>query len=151
MPQTPAPGDAWTRQLIALVVVGVSLLCVAAISGPAIGFANDKAATSRLVLTSVLPVLGTWVGTVLASYFARENFEAAISSLARRGGGAPFRESSARTRAREESWRPRALRPLSGAVLRKSEGASEGSSQTSAPPAEWERVDRAPAEAWGWA
>jgi hypothetical protein len=77
---TPKPGDAWTRQLIALVVVGASLLCVAAVSGLAIGFANDKASASRLVFTSVLPVLGTWVGTVLAFYFARENFEAAASS-----------------------------------------------------------------------
>jgi len=80
MPRTPTPGDAWTRQLIALVVVGASLVCVAAISGLAIGFAKDKASASRVVFTSVLPVLGTWVGTVLAFYFARENFEAAASS-----------------------------------------------------------------------
>ncbi len=86
MPRTPTPGDAWTRQFIALVVVGASLVCVAAISGLAIGFAKDKAGASRLVFTSVLPVLGTWVGTVLAFYFARENFEAATSSTLRLTG-----------------------------------------------------------------
>lgn len=80
MPRMPPAGDSWTRTLIALVVVGVSLLCIAAISGVAIGLASDKAAASRLVFTSVLPVLGTWVGTVLAFYFARENLEAATSS-----------------------------------------------------------------------
>jgi hypothetical protein len=80
MPRSPTPGDAWTRQLIALVVVGASLVAVAAISGLAIGFAKDRTGASRLVFTSVLPVLGTWVGTVLAFYFARENLEAATSS-----------------------------------------------------------------------
>jgi hypothetical protein len=80
MPRTATPGDSWTRQLIALVVVGASLVVVAAISGLTIGFAKDKGSAARLVFTSVLPVLGTWVGTVLAFYFARENFEAAASS-----------------------------------------------------------------------
>jgi hypothetical protein len=73
-------GEAWTRTLIALVVVGASLLCIGVISGVAIGLAHDRAGVSRLVFTSVLPVLGTWVGTVLAFYFARENLEAATSN-----------------------------------------------------------------------
>jgi hypothetical protein len=80
MPTKQTPGDSWTRQLLALVVVGASLACVVVISGLAIGFASDQAEASRLVFTSVLPVLGTWVGTVLAFYFARENFEAATQS-----------------------------------------------------------------------
>lgn len=33
--------------------------------------------TSQLLLSSLLPLFGTWVGTVLAFYFSRENFEAA--------------------------------------------------------------------------
>jgi hypothetical protein len=33
--------------------------------------------TAQLLLSSLLPLFGTWVGTVLAFYFSRENFEAA--------------------------------------------------------------------------
>jgi len=79
MPSLPS-GENWTRQLLALFVVVGSLLCVLVISGLAIGFAHDKAIASRFVFTAVLPVLGTWVGTVLAFYFAQKNFEAATSS-----------------------------------------------------------------------
>jgi len=31
----------------------------------------------QVILTSILPLLGTWIGTVLAYYFAKDNFEAA--------------------------------------------------------------------------
>ncbi len=37
-------------------------------------------ASARMVFTALLPLLGTWVGTVLAFYFSRENFEAASKS-----------------------------------------------------------------------
>ena len=80
MARSPRSGEALTRALIAIVIVGASLLSILVISGGAIALADDKAAMSRLVFTSVLPVLGTWVGTVLAFYFARENLEAATSS-----------------------------------------------------------------------
>jgi hypothetical protein len=41
---------------------------------------KDRAATTRLVFVSVLPLFGTWVGTVLAFYFAGRNLEAATAS-----------------------------------------------------------------------
>jgi hypothetical protein len=74
------PDEGSTRTRIALYVVFASFLCILTISGLAIGFADDQADASRLVFTSILPVIGTWVGTVLAFYFARENLEAATSS-----------------------------------------------------------------------
>lgn len=36
---------------------------------------------AQSVLNSVLPLFGSWVGTVLAYYFSRENFEAATRSV----------------------------------------------------------------------
>ncbi|MGH3082776.1 MAG: hypothetical protein ACRDNP_01730 [Gaiellaceae bacterium] len=39
-----------------------------------------------MVFTAVLPLFGTWVGTVLAFYFARENFQAATESTLRLSG-----------------------------------------------------------------
>jgi hypothetical protein len=40
----------------------------------------------KLLLSSVLPVIGTWVGTVLAYYFAKENFESAARATERLAG-----------------------------------------------------------------
>jgi hypothetical protein len=37
---------------------------------------------AQLVLTADLPVIGTWVGTVLAYYFSKENLETATRSVA---------------------------------------------------------------------
>src|SRR5437660_837167 len=36
--------------------------------------------TAQYVLTAVLPVVAAWVGTVLAFYFGRENYESAAKS-----------------------------------------------------------------------
>jgi hypothetical protein len=39
--------------------------------------------TSQTVFNALLPLAGTWVGTVLAYYFARQNFESASQSVER--------------------------------------------------------------------
>jgi hypothetical protein len=79
--------EAKTRQKLAFWIVGIGLGSVTLISALVIGFATPEGRpeASRLVFTSVLPLLGTWVGTVLAFYFARENFEAATESTIRLG------------------------------------------------------------------
>jgi hypothetical protein len=55
--------------LIAVIVLGIFVICLAT--------AEDRSDAARLVFGSLLPLLGTWVGTVLAFYFAKANFEAA--------------------------------------------------------------------------
>jgi hypothetical protein len=76
-----------TRQVLALAVVVISLTAVVIVSGLVIGFATPegKPEATRLVFSSVLPLLGTWVGTVLAFYFARDNLDAATTSTIRLG------------------------------------------------------------------
>jgi hypothetical protein len=77
-PRTP---DGSIRKWLAVGIVGASIVGIVVASIVAILAAGaDRAETSRLVFSSVLPLLGTWVGTVLAFYFARENFEAATQS-----------------------------------------------------------------------
>jgi hypothetical protein len=51
----------------------------------ALWFATDaqRPEMARLVFSSMLPLLGTWVGTVLAFYFAKENLQAATDSTVR--------------------------------------------------------------------
>lgn len=58
-------------------VIGISVLAlVIVITGDADGKAQG-------VLNAVLPLFGTWVGTVLAYYFSRENFESAAANTER--------------------------------------------------------------------
>jgi hypothetical protein len=79
--------DVSTRKWLAISIVGTSILAIVAISAVAIALAGgSRADTSRLVFSSVLPLLGTWVGTVLAFYFARENLQAATESTLRLAG-----------------------------------------------------------------
>src|SRR5436309_10720062 len=76
-----SPSDASIRRWLAAGIVGASILGIVVLSIVAISTAGkDRAETSRLVFSAVLPLLGTWVGTVLAFYFARENLEAATES-----------------------------------------------------------------------
>jgi hypothetical protein len=79
--------DILTRKWLAVAIVGASIVGIVAISAVAIALAGgSRADTSRLVFSSVLPLLGTWVGTVLAFYFARENFQAATESTLKLAG-----------------------------------------------------------------
>ena len=41
----------------------------------------DRSDAARLVFGSIVPLIGTWVGTVLGFYFGRENFKAASTSI----------------------------------------------------------------------
>jgi len=84
MASGPQSTDVSTRRRLAVGIVGASIIAIVAISAVAIALAgNSRAETSRLVFSSVLPLLGTWVGTVLAFYFARENLQAAAESTLR--------------------------------------------------------------------
>jgi hypothetical protein len=79
--EPPGPGDVSTRRWLAFGLVGLSVIGVVVIATVAIAEAgNSRAETSRLVFSSILPLFGTWVGTVLAFYFARENLQAATES-----------------------------------------------------------------------
>src|SRR5262249_12824994 len=83
------------RERLALLVIVFSFLVIGVISGLAIGLADKPGDAAKNLLTILLPVLGTWVGTVLAFYFARENLAAAAAATAHtlrltgRPGGQP--------------------------------------------------------------
>jgi hypothetical protein len=78
--------------------VGVVIISVVTIWLSAPG--PDRAEASRMVFTAALPLLGTWVGTVLAFYFAKGNLEAATDSVTRISGlkspGEPVKASMIR-------------------------------------------------------
>jgi hypothetical protein len=90
---TPAsndqPGQPPEITEIAKLVLGISGIGILVIAAVALGGAalSDEPEqfknTSQLVFNSLLPLLGTWVGTVLAYYFSRKNFESASQSVER--------------------------------------------------------------------
>ena len=60
--------------VIILAFIGIFFICYVAL--------KDKSAdTARYVFGAVLPLLGTWVGAVLAHYFQKENLAAATQSI----------------------------------------------------------------------
>src|SRR6266498_220803 len=80
----PPVGQTQTRIWLAFGITGISIVGVV-ILGATIIIVTDAGVTQRAqtVLNAVLPLLGTWVGTVLAYFFSRENFESASRSVER--------------------------------------------------------------------
>jgi hypothetical protein len=64
----------WTT--IALSVLAAIIMIGAAIAQHE-GEKDSVLRTAQLLLSTLLPLFGTWVGTVLAFYYTKENFEAA--------------------------------------------------------------------------
>jgi len=76
-------GNRATQHWLAITIVTLSIVGISVAAALAIGYATKdaRADTTRLVFTSVLPLFGTWVGTVLAFYFARENLQTTTDTL----------------------------------------------------------------------
>ncbi len=66
----------WIAFIITVVSVAlVVVVCIIMVLKPGDVDAGTK------ILGTVLPVVGTWVGTILAFYFGKENFESAAKSV----------------------------------------------------------------------
>ena len=65
-----------TRSTLAIYITFISVLGITTLSIVVIILNKNFTET---VFSSVLPLFGTWVGTVLAFYFSRENFETAAT------------------------------------------------------------------------
>jgi hypothetical protein len=66
------------RQLLASTIVVLAFVGIAATATVMIWLIPED---SDQVFSAVVPLFGTWVGTVLAFYFARQNFESASRSM----------------------------------------------------------------------
>jgi hypothetical protein len=80
----PAPdptAEGGFRHWLAAVVTIVSIIGAVVLGAFAIASPTPNS-TAQTILSMVLPVIGTWVGTVLAYYFSKENMEAATRSVA---------------------------------------------------------------------
>jgi signal-transduction protein with cAMP-binding, CBS, and nucleotidyltransferase domain len=68
------------RTFLALFITIVTVIAITVLSVVAI-VTPDESASGRAqsIMNVVLPLFGTWIGTVLAYYFSRENFESAAA------------------------------------------------------------------------
>ncbi len=66
-----------TRTWLALGLPFLSIVLLIIISSIYLVQSSDKAAAAKSVFNTTLPLIGTWVGTVLAFYFTSHNFDAA--------------------------------------------------------------------------
>jgi CBS domain-containing protein len=64
------------RELLGLIVILVSVIALVAV-GYKIVSTGKTTEDYQFVYSSLLPLVGTWVGVVLAFYFGKENYEAA--------------------------------------------------------------------------
>lgn len=65
------------REWLALGVVGGATILLVIVAVVSILRSGDPADTSTRIFGQLLPLVGTWVGTVLAFYFTKESFQAA--------------------------------------------------------------------------
>jgi hypothetical protein len=82
MAENESNHESWKspRLILAFSVLGISIIGIFLLAWKILDLADpaqDKLETAKTVFTAILPVLATWVGTVLAYYFSRENFESA--------------------------------------------------------------------------
>lgn len=90
MPDSPAPPlesttEAMSRRWLTFVVVLISVTGVLALGIAGIVVksptANDPFERIKYVSATILPLLASWVGTILAFYFSKENLIAATQSV----------------------------------------------------------------------
>lgn len=74
----PDSTDSNVRHFISL---GITTISILGVLGLAIVILVRDTESPEQVLGTVLPVIGTWVGTILAYYFSKDNLEAATRSF----------------------------------------------------------------------
>jgi hypothetical protein len=82
-PTHPTEVTEIARWVLGISGVTILLVSLAVLIGAAMTGADKFESASTTVFNALLPLLGTWVGTVLAYYFSRKNFETASQSVER--------------------------------------------------------------------
>jgi len=80
MAQHPEPERRSTADQLAKWVVALAGLVLLTLVIVTTALSNDPGGDSKDVLNAVLPLIASWVGTVLAYYYSRENLQAATRS-----------------------------------------------------------------------
>jgi hypothetical protein len=78
--KTKTQGDAGTRAWLSHWIVPFSFGAIVVVSIAVIAFAKDRDSASRYVFGVVVPLIGTWMGAVIAFYFTREALDSATKN-----------------------------------------------------------------------
>jgi hypothetical protein len=81
MADDPTTADGKTREFLAITVTMTALVGTILLGMVTIFADPSHAEAAKNVLSILLPMIGTWVGTVLAFYFTKANFEAAARTV----------------------------------------------------------------------
>lgn len=65
------------REWLGMIVIAISVVVLGYVGHKIITQMNSSSADYKYVYSSLLPLVGTWVGVVLAFYFGKENYEVA--------------------------------------------------------------------------
>jgi hypothetical protein len=77
---SPVKDNPWHHRLALIIILLSFTLILAVIAG--IFFKGDSTnGNFQTVLTAILPLVGAWIGTVIAFYFSSKNLEAATNSV----------------------------------------------------------------------
>jgi hypothetical protein len=79
---TKAPSSAETksRQILTFLVICISILGVVVLGLVVLCFGRDLS-TAQFVFGAILPLFASWVGTIMAFYFSKDNFQAANQAV----------------------------------------------------------------------
>lgn len=69
------------REKLALYILVLSVVAIFGVAITAMIVGRNDPETSKTIFNTLLPVVATWVGTILAFYFGRENFESASNQM----------------------------------------------------------------------
>jgi hypothetical protein len=125
--------QALTFLIISLSVVGVIALCITVV---VLAPATEQLDTAKFVFSAALPLLASWVGTILAYYFSKENFLAATQSVTQMASAVSGIEKLRSISVRET------MRPLREIKFLKVATGEEGQTKLSDLLAHFAQVDR---------
>jgi predicted transcriptional regulator len=66
-----------TQAILAFMIVVIGFVGIFVLSGIIIGNGSGSTENAKFVFNALLPLIGTWVGAILAFYFGKDNFETA--------------------------------------------------------------------------
>jgi hypothetical protein len=93
----------WVLGISGGIILVVSVVVLVAAKGVD---AEEFSKVSSMVFNALLPLLGTWVGTVLAYYYSRQNFESASESVERMVTTMTMEQKLAQISVEKEMLRP---------------------------------------------
>ena len=83
VPETQSQAAPWFRRWVAALLLGITTAALTAIAITALvtSASSDRSDVAQTLFNALLPVFSAWVGTVIAFYFGRENFESASQQV----------------------------------------------------------------------